>query len=329
MQRIERYGVMALVLLLVTIAAVSFWDDGSETIASANGSKKEQVAQRKQLARPGSNKPKQVRVGNRELPVTAASEAAPVPAKKPATSPNSRRKELPRKSSKSTFKTLPATVVSPASEPKQKRVAVSQPESNEVIFPSLSKNSANAEQSTKRDTPYVPVQKDTGAKGFARDDRQRNTSTYKVKPGDTLSQIAEGELGSSRRWGEIQTLNGDIDPSSIYVGMILKMPTGGTVASNSKRVSTKSQPSKTTQSGKASGYYTIMPGDSLSMISQNLLGKASRWNEIVALNPGLDADVLISGQRLRVPIGKRSSTNSASVAVASSAPTTRKENRVR
>ena len=29
MQRIERYGVIALVLFLVTIVAVSFWDDGT------------------------------------------------------------------------------------------------------------------------------------------------------------------------------------------------------------------------------------------------------------------------------------------------------------
>lgn len=50
--------------------------------------------------------------------------------------------------------------------------------------------------------------------------------TYTVKSGDTLALIAERELGSGKRWREIQRLNtGTLgDDDTIAVGMVLKLP---------------------------------------------------------------------------------------------------------
>lgn len=36
---------------------------------------------------------------------------------------------------------------------------------------------------------------------------------YTVRAGDTLSRIAERELGNANRWREIATLNGDVIPN--------------------------------------------------------------------------------------------------------------------
>ena len=51
---------------------------------------------------------------------------------------------------------------------------------------------------------------------------------YIVKPGDTLSKIATGKLGSAGQWRVIAELNGIINPDRIRVGQRLQLP--GTVA---------------------------------------------------------------------------------------------------
>ena len=53
-----------------------------------------------------------------------------------------------------------------------------------------------------------------------------NKGVYEVKSGDTLSEIAQRELGTSRRWKELLTLNADQldDAADLRVGMRLKLP---------------------------------------------------------------------------------------------------------
>ncbi len=51
---------------------------------------------------------------------------------------------------------------------------------------------------------------------------------YIVKPGDTLSKIATGKLGSAGQWRVIAELNGIVNPNRIRVGQRLQLP--GTVA---------------------------------------------------------------------------------------------------
>ncbi|CAE7154119.1 unnamed protein product [Symbiodinium necroappetens] len=52
------------------------------------------------------------------------------------------------------------------------------------------------------------------------------TRTYTVAKGDTLSEISQKQLGTSKRWEEIMELNADkIDePTDLYVGLKLKLP---------------------------------------------------------------------------------------------------------
>ncbi len=53
-----------------------------------------------------------------------------------------------------------------------------------------------------------------------------SAGTYTVKPGDTLSKIAAGQLGSAKRADDIVKANSATleDPDALRVGMVLKMP---------------------------------------------------------------------------------------------------------
>lgn len=48
---------------------------------------------------------------------------------------------------------------------------------------------------------------------------------YIVKPGDSLSLIAERELGDRQRWDEISYMNSLPDPNLIHAGQVLILPT--------------------------------------------------------------------------------------------------------
>ncbi len=53
-----------------------------------------------------------------------------------------------------------------------------------------------------------------------------NVAMYQIRPGDTLSVLAEKHLGSSRRYMEIYQANRDIlrSPDDIQVGMLIRIP---------------------------------------------------------------------------------------------------------
>ena len=110
-----------------------------------------------------------------------------------------------------------------------------------------------------------------------------SASTYTVKAGDTLWDIAQSQLGNGSRYKEIMTLNG-LASDVIQPGQVLKLPTGS--ASNTGSSSTKT--------------YTVKTGDTLWDIAQNLLGNGARYNEIVSLN-NLHSSIIYPGQVLKIP----------------------------
>ncbi len=106
--------------------------------------------------------------------------------------------------------------------------------------------------------------------------------SYTIAPGDTLSELAE-------RWGtsveEIVRLNGITDPSHIWVGLEIAVPTGGGTTA-------------TTPAPTLPASYTIAPGD-------NLWSLAHRWGttveEILRVNQITDADSIRVGETLIIP----------------------------
>ena len=77
-------------------------------------------------------------------------------------------------------------------------------------------------------------------------DNTGSASTYTVKAGDTLWDIAQSQLGNGSRYKEIMTLNG-LTSDIIQPGQVLKLPVGG--ASNAGSDTTKT--------------YTVKTGDTL------------------------------------------------------------------
>lgn len=56
---------------------------------------------------------------------------------------------------------------------------------------------------------------------------EMKTKTYTVKSGDTLSDIAQAEMGDAKRWPELYAANKDAvgsNPDMIHPGLELKIP---------------------------------------------------------------------------------------------------------
>ena len=110
--------------------------------------------------------------------------------------------------------------------------------------------------------------------------------TYTVKPGDTLSGIAQDQLGDADRWPEIFVLNRASirNPDLIFPGQVLILP-GDTPMDPPPRI------------------YIVQSGDTLSSIAREKLGDADRWPEIFALNGDVisNPDRILPGQVLVLP----------------------------
>jgi nucleoid-associated protein YgaU len=110
--------------------------------------------------------------------------------------------------------------------------------------------------------------------------------TYVVKPGDTLSGIAQQELGDAERWHEIFALNLATvhHPDRIFPGQVLFLP-GPTPIQPTPR------------------FYIVKSGDTLSSIAKRELGNESRWPEIFAANSDaiVNPDAIFPGQVFLIP----------------------------
>ena len=63
---------------------------------------------------------------------------------------------------------------------------------------------------------------------------------------------------------------------------------------------------------KDSTLYRVQPGDCLFSIAQKLLGNGDRYPEIKALN-GMATDILLPGQRIRIPMDNPVEVGSSTV----------------
>ena len=127
---------------------------------------------------------------------------------------------------------------------------------------------------------------------------------YTVKPGDTLTEIAERELGTWKRYKEILKLNPGVKAETIVGGDTLKMPPRAR-ASSIKTAGKTSSTAPARRGGKITvgEYYVIRSGDRLSRISKNAYGTIDRWPELWARNLSVidDPDDPPVGAKIFVP----------------------------
>lgn len=83
-------------------------------------------------------------------------------------------------------------------------------------------------------------------------------SSYTVKSGDTLSGIAQSQLGDATRYLELATLNGIASPYTIYPGQVLQLP--GTVAAPATTTVATVPATTPASSTAATGALTSMTG---------------------------------------------------------------------
>ena len=119
--------------------------------------------------------------------------------------------------------------------------------------------------------------------------KKTHTRTYTVKANDTLTKIAQKELGDGNRWREIFLLNRAIisDPDRIFVGQVLVLPVD----------------SELEAAAVVPGVYVVKKGDTLSGIAAAELGDADRWPEIFTINRAVltNPDVIVPGTVLVLP----------------------------
>lgn len=303
MQSIERYGVIALLFLVVTVVAVLMWD----TEDNPTPAREAQAAT--------ASRPLPVETP-RSGPVTRESLTRPRAVEPPAvrtTWDDGALEELrPRVDPPAVVQAEPLhdPLVLEARKPERSAPSPSEPRTERAT-----------QAETSRNAP---------AKSAPATDRSKDARLYVVRPGDTLGEIALESLGSSKRWPEIVALNPGLDPQRMQVGARLVLPP--------EALATPARPSSPAKAATGSSAvadaptYRVAKGDSLWKIAERVLGDGERWREIVAANPGLDPDRIAVGARLRLPSGaevpKRDAGDGARVAQASRPSTPARKGRV-
>jgi len=285
MQKIERYGVIALVVLLVTILAVSLWGEGSSWKFWEKKDAEASTADASKVRRGPYTPPSadgtvaavepQSELGG--LPISIGTDPLVTPIVLDGTTGV-------LTGTAPVIAGGPAPILTPI-QPLGAQPAGTMP----VIGGQPLPTSTPAPVVRTGDLVKTPV-----AAGGAR--------SYTVRSGDTLGGIASRELGSASRWTEIQSLNANLNPNNLKVGATIQLPAGGraVAASAPRSEGQKDAPKSKPASGRT---YVVKSGDSLSRIASRELGDAGRWTEIRDLNPGINPDRLKVGAELALPKG--------------------------
>jgi nucleoid-associated protein YgaU len=263
MQQIERVGVIALLLLVVTMATVALWGDGKPTGAAG-----EPIATAQEA-----------RASHRVLPTRSSTRG--------------QRQSLPLNATPA--RNLPARQERSASPDRTR--------ASSAVFgqgPNRDAELSAYAKAQKLTSPERPLSVSRKRKATSRatllpQAAVESTHEYIICRGDNLGRIARVECGDSKMVKRIMALNGITNPDRIREGQVLMLPGAGTRAPTARAASHRAAPSSRT--------YVVKPGDSLSAISQRTLGTSKRWEELMALNEISDPTKIRVGQVLNLPGG--------------------------
>ncbi|MFN9788086.1 MAG: LysM peptidoglycan-binding domain-containing protein [Planctomycetia bacterium] len=277
MQQIEKYGVIALVFLLVTIVAVSFWGDSKSPgfWSRLTGGQKEEVAQAAATTSdesaaqvdPSATVENDPLAQARELPtgdLVAGAVANQAAGEASAAAPSATRLEttyvvksgdslarIARKElgSEARWKEIPD--LNPGVTPQNLKLGQSlllpvgaAPASSASTAPVAASVPARVAPKSKVEAkPKAAVAaKAPAAAQPASAPKPKSGRVYTVKSGDTLVRIAERECGSAKMVGQIKALNPGLDPDKIKVGAKITLPgQGGALVASAAAPRSKSK----------------------------------------------------------------------------------------
>ena len=124
---------------------------------------------------------------------------------------------------------------------------------------------------------------------------------YTIAPNDTLSEIAQKQLGSQRRMDEILEMNPGLDINRLVPGETLVLPGRNAQAQSAKA---ETGTGRVVEGNAKVRTHTVAAGDSLWELADRYYGKGHRVDRIVAANPKLLPDknaVLSIGWVLVIP----------------------------
>ncbi len=130
---------------------------------------------------------------------------------------------------------------------------------------------------------------------------------YVVKSGDTIGGIAERELGTVRRQGEIMALNPGVDPRALQLNQALVMPprtlARGPASASGAGSAPPATPAAAGGAPKPGDWYVVQRGDRLSTLSKRVYRTSERWPDIWASNLALirNPDEPPPGARIFLP----------------------------
>jgi nucleoid-associated protein YgaU len=328
MQKIERYGVIALVFMAVSVVAVYLWDDrdpgrsnGENRVAAFTERAESRATEaprtsghRQAPLRPSVDLPMSVDAqgGTRQQP-----EAAPLNPRAGSTRAEveSVPSALPGRVERSLEE---STIERPQSQAARRpMVALDVPNSTPTLR-GREPERRNAQPLTRDEVPEIET------RGARQPEQGRR---YVVVAGDSLERIARRELGDASLWPELQSFNQISDPQRIRAGQVLKLPAAGETRATleaapveARKEAAPSKPKATAAEAPrlAAGTrtYVIKKGDVLGTIAQRELGSAKLIAKIKELNPGLDPDRILVGAKLMLPPGPEGTRPSLPIEIA-------------
>ncbi|MFK5956188.1 MAG: LysM domain-containing protein [Planctomycetota bacterium] len=148
----------------------------------------------------------------------------------------------------------------------------------------------------------VPAKQDrVGQPTSVRKPKMDQPQIYTIRPNDTLSEIAQDQLGSQRRMSEILDANPGLDANHLVPGEKLVLPdrTAAAVVAHSKKGS-----GTVREANSGARTHTVSAGDSLWSLAEKYYGQGYKVDRIVSANPKLLKDkntVLNIGWVLSIP----------------------------
>jgi nucleoid-associated protein YgaU len=330
MQPIERYGLVALLFVFVTVVGVVSWDfsdsapDGSKSDRTVHAAESGPKGPASTRARDSEQDPEAARMALKTRPRAIERESLSID--EPGAKRNPERVADARRNNRRDREggyDDPNTAAGAPQGAQDDRGRsgrpielrrdteaglVAQGEDASQLDSRYRYNSPPPASSLEPATELRPRtrQQETRQPDPVRNDSAAGTpGVYVVKGGDTLSEISLSQLGTSKLWKEIVAANPGLDPGKLRVGARLRMPSGSApVATNTKATAKSSRPSSAAPVSAGAGETVrVRSGDSLWKIAARALGNGERWKEIAALNPRINPDRLAVGQEIVLPRG--------------------------